>query len=83
METRLQATKEAEGMSSMAGANIGYDNPPPKENDKEREGFLVSGGSHDLVGPLIRGFYVEAGFHHGKPVYKKESQNTKTNWLGS
>lgn len=36
--------------------------------------IVVSGCTHNTVGPTIRGTYVRSGDNHGKPTYKRDSQ---------
>ena len=49
------------------------DNTAAKKQESSTAGFVVTCGLHEPGRPLIQGFYIEDGFHHGKPVYKKSN----------
>jgi len=44
----------------------------PPEVGQARQ-LRITGCTHDVVGPIIRGDYVLSHMHHGKPAYKKEA----------
>lgn len=71
MQRQRQAQQQAQPQQAGGGAGCAGDGGGREVGAAQR--FNISGCTHDVVGPIIRGDYALAGSNHGKPAYKKDT----------